>query len=197
MQIFGAADGLTSPPHSHSRHSIVQGGDGRLWIATQSGTLWLDPDHVTRSRTPPDVAVSALIADRVYRDPSTVTLPAGTSNIQIDFAVLSFSDPRAAHARYRIDGQDSTWIEAGIRRQAFYTNLAPGTYRFRLIAANNNGVWNEHGASVEFVIPPTFIQSRWFVALCGGLALLLLWLIYTVAHEFRSGAAYAAGLRNG
>jgi len=183
MQIFGAADGLTSPPHSHSRHSIVRGGDGRLWIATQSGTLWLDPDHVTRSRTPPDVAVAALIADRVYRDPGNVTLPAGTSNIQIDFAVLSFSDPRTTHVRYRIDGQDSNWIEAGIRRQAFYTNLAPGTYRFRLIAANNNGVWNEQGATVEFVIPPTFIQSRWFIALCIGLALLLLWLIYRLRMD--------------
>lgn len=191
MQVFGAVDGLTSPPHSHSRHSIVRGGDGRLWIATQSGTLWLDPDHVRRSQTPPDVAVGALIADRLYRDPTAVTLPAGTSNIQIDFAVLSFSNPRTTHVRYRVDGQDSDWIEAGTRRQAFYTNLAPGTYRFRLIAANSNGVWNDRGASVEFVIPPTFVQSRWFIVLCGGLALALLWLIYRLRMQ-----QVARGIRN-
>ena len=178
IQIFGAVDGLRSRPHSHSRRSIVQGGDGRLWIATQTGTQWLDPNDITRSFMPPKVAVSALVADRVYRDPATVALPAGTSNIEIDFAVLSFSNPRATRVRYRIEGQDPDWIEAGTRRQAFYTNLAPGNYRFRLIAANDNGIWNEQGATTEFVVPPTFVQSRWFTALCGILALVLLWLIY-------------------
>lgn len=178
MQVFGPVDGLRSRPHSHSRRSIVRGGDGRLWIATQTGTLWLDPDDVRRSRVPPKMTVGALIADKLYRDPTSVTLPAGTSNIEIDFAVLSFSNPRAAQVRYRIEGQDADWIEAGMRRQAFYTNLAPGTYRFRLIAANDNGVWNERGATVTFVIPPTFFQSRWFSALCVLLALALLWLAY-------------------
>ncbi|WP_129793910.1 sensor histidine kinase [Sphingosinicella sp. CPCC 101087] len=178
MQLFGPAHGLRSRPHTHSRRAIVRGGDGRLWIATQTGTLWLNPAEVTRSRAPPSVSVSALTADRVYRDPTSVTLPAGTSNIQIDFAVLSFSNPRAARARYRIEGQDADWIEAGTRRQAFYTNLAPGTYRFRLIGANENGVWNEESATVEFVIPPTFLQSRWFVALCVLAALFLLWFAY-------------------
>ena len=178
VQVFGPDDGLRSRPHSHSRHSIVRGGDGRLWIATQAGTLWLDPNDVSRSRTPPKVAVSALVADKLYRDPTAVTLPAGRSNIQIDFSVLSFSNPHAVRVRYRIEGQDADWIEAGNRRQAFYTNLAPGTYRFRLIAANEDGAWTEQGAAVEFVIPPTFVQSRWFALLCGLLILAALWLIY-------------------
>lgn len=178
MQVFGAADGLRSRPHSHSRNAIVQGGDGRMWIATQTGTLWLDPKDVKRSLAPPRVAVGGLIADRVYRDPTSVTLPAGRSNIEIDFAVLSFSNPRASRVRYRIEGQDSDWVEAGTRRQAFYTNLAPGTYRFRLIAANDNGVWNETGATVDFTIPPTFVQSKWFLALCLAIVLALLWLAY-------------------
>jgi signal transduction histidine kinase/ligand-binding sensor domain-containing protein len=193
MQLFGAADGLRSRPHSHSRHAIVQGGDGRLWIATQTGTLWLDPASISHSRTPPRVAVSALSADRVYRDPSTITLPTGTSNIQIDFAVLAFSNPRSARARYRIEGQDPDWIEAGTRRQAFYTNLPPGTYRFQVIAANGDGVWNVEGATVAFEIPPTFFQSRSFFVLCILLALLPLWLLYRlrvaqvarrIAHDF-------------
>jgi len=178
IQIFGPADGLRSRPHSHSRHAIVQGGDGRLWVATQSGTLWLDPNDITRSGMSPRVAVSALIADKVYRDPTSLTLPAGTSNIQIDFAALSFSNPRAARVRYRIEGQDLDWIDAGTRREAFYTNLRPGTYRFRLTAADGNGAWSENGTAVEFVIPPTFVQSRSFIALCGVLILLLLWLAY-------------------
>jgi len=188
MRVFGTLEGLRSPPHSHSRHSIVQGGDGRLWIATQAGTLWLDPAHVAQNQTPPDVAVGALIADRIYRDPTTVTLPAGTSNIQIDFAVLRFSNPRTTHVRYRIEGQDLNWVMAGTRRQAFYTNLAPGTYRFRLMAANDDGVWNERGATVEFVIPPTFVQSFWFALLCGGVVLLLLWLLYRFRMTQIAGA---------
>jgi signal transduction histidine kinase/ligand-binding sensor domain-containing protein len=191
LQVFDAADGLRSRPHSHSRNAIVQGGDGRLWIATQTGTLWLDPKDVKRSMTPPKVAVSALIADRTYRDPVNVSLPAGRSNIEIDFAVLSFSNPRAAHVRYRIEGQDTDWVEAGTRRQAFYTNLAPGTYRFRLTAANNNGVWNEVGATVEFTIPPTFVQSKWFVALCAAVVLALLWLAYRLRMAHVAGGIRA------
>jgi len=191
MQVFGPIDGLRSRPHSHSRQAIVRGGDGRLWIATQSGTLWLDPNQITRSRTAPAVAIGALIADRTYRDPTTVTLPAGTTNLDIDFSVLSFSNPRTTHVRYRLEGLDTEWVEAGTRRQAFYTNLAPGTYRFRLIAANDSGVWNEQGATADFVIPPTFVQSRWFTMLWVLLVGLLLWLAYwlrmgQVARNIRS-----------
>lgn len=177
IQMFGAADGLRSRPHSHSRRSLVQGGDGRIWAATQTGTLWFDPADISRSLTPPAVAVGALSADRLYRDPDTLTLPAGTSDIMIDFAVLNFSNARAARVRYRMEGQDADWIEAGMRRQAFYTNLAPGTYRFRVVAANDSGIWNERGDSVEFVIPPTFTQSRWFLLLCVLGAMALIWVL--------------------
>ncbi|HET6899488.1 MAG TPA: triple tyrosine motif-containing protein, partial [Vicinamibacteria bacterium] len=177
LELFGAADGLKSRPHTHTRNAIVQGGDGRLWIATQTGTLWLDPADISH-HSPPRVAVSALSADRVYRDPSRLALPAGTSSVQIDFAALAFSTPRSARVRYRIEGQDPDWIEAGTRRQAFYTNLPPGAYRFQVIAANENGIWNQEGATVAFEIPPTFFQSRWFAALCLLLALVPLWLLY-------------------
>src|SRR4029079_4594944 len=88
------------------------------------------------------------------------------------------SNPRSARVRYRIDGQDPEWIEAGTRRPAFYTNLPPGTYRCQVIAANGDGVWNGEGATVAFEIPPTFFQSRWFLALCILLALVPLWLLY-------------------
>jgi signal transduction histidine kinase/ligand-binding sensor domain-containing protein len=196
MQVFGAADGLRSRPHSHSRNAIVRGGDGRLWIATQTGTLWLDPANISHSTRPPLVAVGALSADRVYRDPSSLALPAGTSNIQIDFAVLAFSNPRSPRVRYRIEGQDPDWIEAGTRRQAFYTNLRPGTYRFRVIAANEDGVWNEEGATVAFEIPPTFFQSRWFAALCILLTLVPLWVLYRLrVAQVARGMAHDFNLR--
>ncbi|SEH13318.1 Two component regulator propeller [Sphingopyxis sp. YR583] len=177
VRVFGALDGLRSLPHDHSRRSIVRGGDGRLWIATQTGTLWLDPEDIARTRSPPNVAISGLFADRRYRDPRRIKLPAGTSDVEIDFAVLNFSNPRATRVRYRIEGQDRGWVDAGTRRQAFYTNLPPGSYRFHVVAANDDGVWNEEGAAVDFEIPPTFTQSRWFLLLCVVAGLLLAWAI--------------------
>lgn len=200
MLSFGAADGLRSRPHSHSRQSIVRGGDGRIWIATQSGTMWLDPGDIRRTRAAPRIAIGALTADRVHTDPQHVTLPAGTSRLNIDFAVFNFSNPRAARVRYRLEGQDSDWTDAGTQRTAFYTNLGPGTYRFHVVAANQDGLWNERGATLEIVIPPTFVQSRAFVALCIALALALLWLIHRlrvaqVARRIRARLEERSGER--
>ena len=176
---LGFGDGLTSRPHSHTQRSLVQGGDGRLWIATQTGALWMDPRRIARTHLPPDIAIKSLTADgRLHRDPTSLRLRKATSNVEIDYAVLSFADPKQANVRYRLEGLDQAWIDPGPRRQAFYTNLKPGRYRFRVIAANNEGVWNQTGASVDFEIPPTFLQSRWFLALCLGLATVLLWLVY-------------------
>lgn len=176
---LGAIDGLTSGPNSHSQRSMVHGGDGRLWIATESGTLSMDPERAERDALPPGVAISSLGVDhRTYRDPGSLELPAAPSNIEIDYAVLSFADPRHARVRYRLEGYDRSWIDPGIRRQAFYTNLPPGKYRFRVIGANDGGVWNLAGAKVGFDIPPTFLQSRGFLALCVALALATLWLAY-------------------
>ncbi|MGO4261566.1 two-component regulator propeller domain-containing protein [Lysobacter sp. TAB13] len=176
---LGLGDGLVSRPHSHSQRSMVRGGDGRLWIATETGTLWMDPARVAHNALPPILAIKSINGDgRVYRDPTALKLPAATANIQIDFAALSFADPDRVRARYTLEGFDQGWIDPGARRQAFYTNLPPGKYKFRVIAANNDGVWNPTGAALSFEIPPTFLQSVWFLLLCVGLALALLWFVY-------------------
>lgn len=181
MQRFGLADGLRNLPHTHSRKSMVRGGDGRIWISTQTGTLWLDPGDIRRSRTAPATIINSLVAaDTLFVEPENITLPAGTTRLTIDFSVLSFANPSAALARYRLEGLDTDWVEAGPRRQAIYNNLVPGTYRFRLIAANEDGVWNDRGSTLMVVIPPTFLQSRWFDALCLLAIVLLLWLAYRV-----------------
>jgi signal transduction histidine kinase/ligand-binding sensor domain-containing protein len=198
---LGAGDGLASRPHSHSQTSIVRGGDGRIWIATETGTLWMDPRRIERNALPPRIAIKSVTADGIfYRDPVGLSLEAATSNIEIDFAALSFADPRQVAVRYRLEGYDSGWIDPGARRQAFYTNLSPGRYRFHVIAANEAGVWNRDGASVDFDIPPTFFQSGWFLALCIILALVLLWLFYRlrvaqIAGRIRSGLEERLGER--
>jgi signal transduction histidine kinase/ligand-binding sensor domain-containing protein len=190
---LGFGDGLTSRPHSHTQRAMVQGGDGRLWIATETGTLWMDPKRIERNDSPPGVAIKSLTADnRLYRDPTSLELPAATANVEIECAALSFADPKHTRVRYKLEGFDRTWLDLGTRRQAFYTNLPPRKYRFRLIAANSDGIWDRDGASVEFEIPPTFLQSRWFFALCVALTILLLSLLYRlrvaqIADRVRNG----------
>jgi signal transduction histidine kinase/ligand-binding sensor domain-containing protein len=189
---LGRGDGLISRPHSHSQRAMVRGGDGRLWIATETGTLWMDPARIVRNALPPGIAIKSINGDgRVHRDPAALMLPAATANIEIDFAVLSFADPGRVRVRYRLEGFDQDWVDPGMRRQAFYTNLPPGKYRFRVIGANNDGVWNETGATLDFEIPPTFVQSVWFLLLCSALALASLWFLYRlrvvqIAHRIRS-----------
>jgi signal transduction histidine kinase len=179
MFSLGFGDGLTSRPHSHTQRAMVQGGDGRLWIATETGTLWMNPERIEHNDSPPGVAIKSLTADdRLYRDPSSLELPAGTANVGIDCAVLSFADPKHTRARYKLEGFDRAWLDLGAGRQAFYTNLPPRKYRFHLIAANSDGIWNRDGVSVTFEIPPTFLQSRWFLALCVAVSIALLWLLY-------------------
>ena len=176
---LGFGDGLINRPHSHTQRAIVQGGDGRIWIATETGTLWMDPGASCAAMSLPGLAITSIAHDgHLARDPVSLTLPAATSHIEIDFAILSFADPKAVNVRYMLEGYDADWIDPGARRQAFYTNLPPRDYRFRVIAANADGAWNRAGAAVSFEIPPTFFQSSWFLALCVALTLLLLWLGY-------------------
>ena len=198
---LGFGDGLTSRPHSHTQRAMVRGGDGRLWIATETGTLWMDPARIEHNESPPGVAIKSLTADdRLHRDPQSLELPAATANIAIDCATLDFADPKHTRARYRLEGFDREWRDLGTTRQAVYTNLSPGKYRFRLIAANSDGVWNRNGATVEFEIPPTFLQSRGFLVLCAALTAVLLWLLYRlrvaqIANRIRTGLEERLGER--
>ncbi len=171
---FDVHDGLPDYVSSQTWDALVRGGDGRIWASTLAGTVWIDPARISFNRNPPPVAIGSLVAEgRRYRDPMSLRLPAGTSDLVISYAALSLAIPERVQMRYRLEGHDAGWVDPGRRRQAFYTNLAPGNYRFRVIAANEDGVWNRQGASLDFTIPPTFLQSIWFKLLCalalGGL----------------------------
>ena len=159
---FDALDGL--PGHSAYRvpePSIVESSKGRLWFATTKGIAWLDPvtlEH-NRNRLPPPVTISSIIANnKTYPGWKVIALPAHTENLQIDYTALSLAIPERVKFRYQLEGIDKGWQDPGTRRQAFYTNLTPKTYRFRVIACNNDGVWNEQGASLQFQIRPAYID---------------------------------------
>ena len=140
----------------------------------------IDPANQHFNSLPPPVHIEQLIADKAGRSPiQNSRLPALTRDIQIDYTALSFAMPQRVRFRYRLDGHDANWQEAGTRRSAFYTNLAPGTYRFHVIACNNDGVWNEQGASSHSRFPVPGIRrscssrlySRYFLPLLRSLSL--------------------------
>jgi signal transduction histidine kinase len=151
----------------------------------------VDPTRITRNTVPPPVVIRALIAgDTSYATGQRLDLPAHTRSLRVDYSALSFAHPERTTFRYRLEGSDEGWQEAGTRREAYYTNLRPGEYLFRVIAANEDGVWNEQGASLPFTIAPTFFETKQFIVLCAVAAALALWVLYAlrlwqVSHRLR------------
>jgi ligand-binding sensor domain-containing protein/signal transduction histidine kinase len=185
-------DGLPGPPTQlRPLPSMVRGKDGRLWLATSAGVVWLDPEQIPHNALPPPVRVTSVIADgKAYSLATQPTLPKGTANLQIDYTALSVAVPERVHFRYRLDGVDKDWRDADTRRQAIYTNLPPGHYRFHVMASNDSGVWSTEAASVAFRIAPKFYQTTWFRLLCFllfflALAALYGWRMSMVAERVR------------
>jgi signal transduction histidine kinase/ligand-binding sensor domain-containing protein len=183
-------DGLDGTPDVGSP-SVVEASDGRLWFGTQMELASLDPNRILRNPLPPPVAIERLTTgDRSFPIANGLTLPVHTRSLRIEFTALSLSMPERVRFRYKLTGSDEGWQESGGRREASYTNLGPGSYQFRVIAANEDGVWNERGATLDFTIAPSFTQTRWFVALWLLALTALAWLVYRVRMR-----QVAAGLR--
>ncbi|HEY2679046.1 MAG TPA: ATP-binding protein [Steroidobacteraceae bacterium] len=141
--------------------------DGVLWFSNNVNLQKIDPDSVARAGRPPPVHLEQFTAEGKHYDiDEPINLPPSTGNIQIDYTGLSFVAPDQVRFRYKLDGFDRGWTDAGPRRQAFYTTLPPGNYRFHVIASDYSGAWNIVGTSLTFVIAPAFVQTGWFFALC-------------------------------
>lgn len=180
-RIFSYEDGLPNGPNAQNSESMARGGDGRLWLATIDGIAWIDPARLSSNPVAPGVAITSLTSGQnTIKDPANVRLKAGSSDITIGFAAINLAMPRRTQVLYRLEGHDADWVDPGSRRQAFYTNLAPGTYRFQVIAANEDGVWNRTGANLEVSIAPTFLQSIWFKLLIAAVLMLLAWALYSL-----------------
>ncbi|WP_374580499.1 triple tyrosine motif-containing protein [Pseudoduganella sp.] len=173
---FDAQDGLPGGAEQfRPLPSLVQGSDGKLWFSTASDVASIDPARIARNPLAPPVQISALRSGGVaYMPLPAVRLPKGSRDIEIAFTALSLAMPERVRFSYMLEGVDSGWRDVQGRREAFYTNLAPGQYRFRVLAANEDGVWNAEGATLQLEIPPTFTQTPWFIALLvlGGALLL-------------------------
>ncbi len=190
-------DGI-EPPAQQVRPlpSAAAGPDGRIWFASAGGVAWVDPHRVRRNPVPPPVQVRALTAgrQRYFLGQSavdTVRLPARTTALSVAYTAYSLAIPDRVRFKYRLEGLQDTWQDAGSRREAFFTNLAPGRYRFRVIAANDDGVWNTTGASLAFAIAPAWNQTWWFLGLVA-FTLLTTPAIAAVAWQRRRGRLAAA-----
>jgi signal transduction histidine kinase len=138
-----------------------------LWFANQVALQMIDPNHLAVNALPPPVHIEQVVADRVnYSSAHAISFPALTRDLEIDYTALSFSVPQKVHFRYKLEGHDPVWQEPGTRRQAFYSDLRPGKYRFHVIACNNDGIWNEQGAILDFSIAPMWYQTMSFRILC-------------------------------
>ena len=179
-RVYGILDGMPGGAQMTSSVSAAaEGTDGRIWFATDNGLVWIDPSqHEINSAPPPVVIKSLTTSDRTYHPTNALELPKGTESIQISFTALSLSVPERVHFKYLLEGVDHDWWDAGTRREALITNLGPGDYRFRVIASNSDGVWNNEGAVIEFTILPMFHQTNWFLALCIGILCALAWFAF-------------------
>src|SRR5262249_6483815 len=149
---YGKADGMLSREcNGGSQPAGCRTRDGHLWFPTLRGAVTIDPDNIRINRQLPPVILEEIIANNNKLDPGRkAELPPSTSTVEFRYTALSFMAPDLVRFRYRLEGFDSQWIDAGSRRTAYYTNLQPGNYRFRVTAANNDGAWNQEGVSFVF-----------------------------------------------
>ena len=148
--------------------TAIRRRDGRIWFATTRGAAVIDPDAMPRNTIPPPVHIEEVAVNRRGRAfVDGMQLGAGERDIEVQYTGLSFVVPQRVQFRYKLEGFDAEWVEAGTRRAAHYTNLPRGQYRFRVIAANNDGVWNEAGASLRFEVLPYWYERQWVWALAA------------------------------
>ncbi len=170
--------------------AAIKTKDGKLWFPTMGGIAIVSPEAEKVNPNPPPVSIENISIDRkaidplflrsAIRDPnSAIELQPGQSNIAIEYTGLSLTKSEQIKFKYKLEGLEENWVEAGTKRTADYSYLPAGSYTFRLIAANANGVWNNEGAAVKIVVRPFFYQTRWFI---GLLTLALAVLIGSIYH---------------
>jgi signal transduction histidine kinase/ligand-binding sensor domain-containing protein len=178
--LYGLSDGMRSRARtSMANPRIAKTRDGRLWFATDEGVATIDPAHIRANPLPPPVVIEGLAVDRrALALNGAADLAFRGRELELNYTALSLANPDKVRFRYQMEGFDRDWIDAGARRQAFYTNLPPRRYRFRVIASNDDGVWNTTGAELSFRIPPAFYQTWWFAALCAAALCALGWAVH-------------------
>lgn len=169
LQIYGIPDGMRAAEFNGGHTSAgVRAQSGELWLPTIRGIVRLDPASPRTNTVPPPVLIEQLLVESQPLDLGNgVDIAPGPEHWELRFTAPSFSVPERVRFKYRLEGFDEDWIDAGTRRAAYYTRLPPGRYKFRVIAANDDGLWNDKGAALDFELQPYLYQTLWFKLLCG------------------------------
>lgn len=188
---YGTGDGLPVNEFAAGGHPTVwKDHQNTIWLASAKGVVSIDALHTKPNPIPPAVAIEQVAADDRLLNPSQVTAFApGLSRLSFGYTGLSFAAPQQVRFKYRLEGFDKAWIDAGTRRIAYYTNLPPGRYRFVVLARNNDGLWASQAANLSFQLRPHYYQTNWFracllLALAGMAYALYRWRVEYVRSEF-------------
>ena len=177
---YGKQDGLLNVECNGGRQPAgIKARDGKLWFPTFDGAAVFDPEAVPVNNEPPLVRIEELVLDHQQRAVADVLdLRPGENNLEIQYTGLSFVNPEHMRFKYILEGLDPDWIDVGSRRTAYYSHLPPGQYRFTVIAANSDGVWNHAGASLRVIVHPPFWRTGWFIAVTLAALVATAWLAY-------------------
>ncbi len=177
---YGTADGmLTRECSGGGSPSAWKDNAGRLWFATIRGVAMIDPTNIKTNKHAPPVVIEQLRTDdqsAIFANNAEIS--AGQTRFDFYYTAPSFIAPEKIRFKYKLEGFDRDWIDGGTRRIASYTNLRPGNYRFLVLACNNDGLWNETGATLSFYLKPYFYQTTWFYILCLLALLFIGWQVY-------------------
>ena len=191
--VFDSSDGVrTSGVTGQRRPLMTKSPDGKIWFAPPDAVSFIDPHHLALNNLPPPIHIEQVTVDgKTYEAASRLRLPPLTRDLEIDYNALSLVAPEKNRFKYKLEGYNSDWQDAGNRRQAFYGNLPPGKYTFRVMASNNSGVWNTAGDSLDFSIALAYYQTVWFrlslvVAVFGLLWALYRYRLHQLAREFNA-----------
>ncbi|MBX7223692.1 MAG: response regulator [Blastocatellia bacterium] len=170
---YNKADGMPSNQcNGASQPAGWQGRDGKLWFPTAGGAVSIDPEFISHNPVPPPVVIEQFLVDqKPVAFSNFFEIAPGAENFEIHYAGLSFFVPERVRFKYRLEGFDKDWVDAGNRRTAFYTNLAPGTYRFLVMACNNDNVWSTAEVQVAFELRPFFYKTPWAYLFYFGLTI--------------------------
>jgi signal transduction histidine kinase/ligand-binding sensor domain-containing protein len=167
---YGVNDGMPTIECSEGvQPAGCKTSDGRLWFSTTKGLVVINPNVVKVNQLPPPMALEELLVDgeSVTNAASPLQISPGHSRFEFHYTGLSLVAPEKVQFKYRIEGLEKDWVNAGTKRVANYSFLPPGNYTFHVIACNNDGIWNESGVSLPFTLLPHFWQTWWFRVLAG------------------------------
>lgn len=162
---YGKSDGMkTLECTARNQPAGWRAANGSLWFPTAEGIALIDPNHLSRPVGPPPVVIELITADKKALNPrGGVSLKAGTEQLEIHYAGLSLLAPEKVTYRYKLDGFDQGWVDAGARAVAYYTRLPPGSYKFQVAARVNAGAWSEIPSAVTFSVRPHYYQTTIFL----------------------------------